>query len=229
MEEDVKETDELADGLIARVERLLENAEPSPDSQALEEKLNDMKARWSAVKDKTAERQKELEKQAPVLHDYHNNVDDFAAWLAELDKKARSKDPVSCDEQVIAEQQEDVQALLQDLEDHKPEFEAVKGAADQVVVNQPDDVYVVEAQVQYVTKLWESVALRLDHRRQQLADVRDLAEEYRDVVKPVQELLARSEEGLIPLENVGCDADKAKRELNNTKVGPSTSCVIVAC
>ena len=218
MEEDVKETDELAEELIERVERLLENAEPSPDRDAMAGKLDDMKARWKAVKERTADRQAELDKHAPVIHDYHIKVDDFAAWLTELEKKVSSQDPVSCDNKVIAKQQDAAKALIEDLENHEPEFATVKGSASELVGNQPDDVYVVEAQIQYLIKLWESISVRLGHRKQQLASVEDMAEQYQGVVAPVQGLFARTEEGLIPLETVGCDVDKVKRELNSTKV-----------
>ena len=223
LKDDVQQTDQLADELVARIQHLLENTDPSPDRENLEKRLDDMKTRWDAVKSKTADRQAEIDTHAPVLHEYHDDVSDFSTWLADLDKKLSSQDPIGCDVDAICKQQDQAKLLHAELEKHKPEYEKVKELAEVISDNKPEDVYVVEAQLQYLNKLWDSVAVRLNNREKQLDSAKGAAESYCEAVRPVKELIARAEEGLVPLESIGPDVEKAKKELNTTKVEYFTS------
>ena len=218
LKEDVKENDDLAQELISRTEQLIDNAEPSPDRDSLEQKLQDIKTRWGAVKSKTADREVEITSHAPGLHNYYTHVEPFTDWLTALDKKLSSQEPVSCDSKTIDRQVEQAKKLKQQLEDHVPEYEKLKELAADVIKSQPDDVYVVEAQIQYLNKLWDSVSLRLNDRVRQTMSVREMVEQYEENILPVHELFARAEDGIVPLETVGCDVEKAKLELSNTKV-----------
>ena len=219
MKDDVKDLDELSNELISRVESVLENAEPSPDREALQTRFEDMKAKWADVKDKVSDRETEIDERAPVLHKYHDKVDDFVAWLADLENKISSQSPVSCEAKMIAKQLEQAEALNKDYELHKPDFEAVKEIALDVIKSQPDDVYVVEAQLQHVTKMWESVTLRLKDRLEQINNVKEIAAEYQKAQRPVRALYAWAEEAIVPVEAIGSNIERAKQELNNTKVG----------
>lgn len=203
---------------MTRTEKLLENAEPSPDKDSLHQKLNDIKTRWDAVKAKTSERDEQISELAPVLHDYYTHVDPFSDWLNSLDSKLSTQEPVSCDKKTIERQAEQAKKLGQQLTDHEPEYEKVKELAADVVKSQPDDLYFVEAQVQHLTKRWDSVSLRLNNRTQQTEAVKALVEEYEDIILPVNELFTRAEDGIIVLEVIGCDVDRAKQELSNTEV-----------
>jgi archaellum component FlaC len=218
LKEDVKENDDLAQELITRTEQLIENAEPSPDRDNLEQKLQDIKARWGAVKAKTSDRDVEITNHAPGLHNYYTHVDPFTDWLTSIDKKLSNQEPVSCDSRAIDRQVEQAKKLKHQLDNHVPEYEKLKVLAADVIESQPDDVYVVEAQIQYLNKLWDSVSLRLNDRVRQTITVKELVEQYEDTILPVHELFTRAEDGIAPLETVGCDVDKAKRELSNTKV-----------
>ena len=162
MKDDVNDLDKLSDELITRVENVLANAEPGPDRDAFETRFEDMKAKWADVKDKVTTRQSDIEEHAPVLHNYHEKVEDFVTWLTDLESKISSLSPVSCDTKMIAKQLEQVEALNKHYDGHKPNYEFVKELAAEVIRSQPDDVYVVEAQLQYITKLWESVTLRFE-------------------------------------------------------------------
>lgn len=221
LKEDVKENDDLAQELISRTEQLIENAEPSPDRESLEQKLQDIKARWGAVKGKTADREVEIINHAPGLHNYYTHVEPFTDWLTSMDKKLTRQDPVSCDSKTIDRQVEQAKKMKQQLEDHVPDYEKLKELASDVIKSQPDDVYVVEAQIQYLNKLWDSVSLRLNDRVRQTSSVRELVEQYEENILPVHELFTRAEDGIVPMVTVGCDVEKAKHELSNTKVSDS--------
>lgn len=208
----------MAQELITRTERLLETAEPSPDRDVLQQKLNDIKTRWDAVKAKTADRDSQISELAPALHDYYTHVDPFSDWLKGVHIKLSTQEPVSCDKKTVDRQVEQAKKLNQQLSEHVPEYEKVKELAADVVKSQPDDLYVVEVQVQHLTKLWDRVSLRLNNRVQQTETVKELVEQYEEIIIPVNELFTRAEDGIIVMEVVGCDVDKAKQELSNTKV-----------
>ena len=122
---------------------------------------------------------------------------------------------------MIAKQLEKIEALDKDFNDHKPDYEAVKDIAVEVINSEPDDVYLVEAQLQYINKLWESVALRLKDRLDHINNVKEIAAEYQKAQRPVRALYAWAEDAVVPVETIGSDIDKAKQELNNTKVTDS--------
>lgn len=218
MKDDVNDLDKLSDELITRVENVLANAEPGPDRDAFETRFEDMKAKWADVKDKVATRQSDIEEHAPVLHNYHEKMEDFVTWLADLESKISSLSPVSCDTKMIAKQLEQVEALNKHYDGHKPNYESVKELAAEVIGSQPDDVYVVEAQLQYITKLWESVTLRLKDRLEQINNVKEIAAEYQKAQRPVRALYAWAEDAIVPVEAIGSNIERAKQELNNTKV-----------
>ena len=218
MKDDVNDLDKLSDELISRVESVLANAEPGPDRSAFKTRFEDMKAKWVAVKERVDERQTEIDEQAPRLYNYHDKVEDFITWLTDLEGKLSSLSPVSCETKMIAKQLEKVEALNKDFNDHKPDYEAVKDIAVEVINSEPDDVYLVEAQLQYINKLWESVALRLKDRLDHINNVKEIAAEYQKAQRPVRALYAWAEDAVVPVETIGSDIDKAKQELNNTKV-----------
>lgn len=218
MKDDVKDLDKLSDELISRVENVLANAEPGPDRDAFQTRFEDMKAKWADVKEKVAARQTEIDEHAPVLHDYHEKVEDFSTWLTDLESKISSLSPVSCDAKMIAKQLEQVEALNKDFDDHKSDYEAVKEITAEVISSQPDDVYVVEAQLQYITRMWDTVALRLKDRLDQINNVKEIAAEYQKAQRPVRALYAWAEDAIVPVEAIGSNIERAKQELNNTKV-----------
>ena len=220
MRDDVKDLDKLSDELISRVETVLVNAEPGPDRESFETRYKDMKTKLANVKEKVETRHSEIDEKAPVLYKYHDKIEDFVAWLTELERKlsSSSQGPVSCDPKMIAKQLQQIEALKKDFNDHKPHFEAVKETAVAVVNSQPDDVYVVEAQLQYIDKLWDSINLRLKARQEQLNSVKEIAEEYQKALRPVRALYAWAEDAIVSPEAIGANVQKAKQELNNTKV-----------
>lgn len=225
MKDDLKDLDKLSDELICRVEVVLESAEPGRDRDAFESRFEDMKTRWKAVKEKVATRQREVEQQTPVLYNYHEKMTDFFSWITDLESKLSSLSPVSCDTKMIAKQLQQVEALKVDYCEHKPDYESVKNVSAEVIDNQPDDVYVVEAQLEYVNKLWDSVTLRLMGRLDQINTVKEIASEYLKAERPVRALFAWVEDAIAPLEAIGSNIERAKQELNNTKVINAVSVV----
>lgn len=184
----------------------------------MHQKLQDIKTRWDSVKTKTADREGQISELAPALHEYYTHVDPFSGWLTSLDNKLSLQEPVSCDKKTVDRQVEQAKKLKDQLAEHVPEYEKVKELAADVVKRQPDDVYLVEAQIPYLTKLWDSITLRLNNRIQQTETVKDLVHQYEEIIIPVNELFTRAEDGIIVMDTVGCDVDKANQELSNTKV-----------
>ena len=218
MKDDVKDLDKLSDELSSRVENVLTNAEPGPDRDAFETRFEDMKAKWADVKERVDTRQSEIEEKAPVLHNYHDKVEDFVSWLTDLENKLSSLSPVSCEAKMIAKQLEQIEALSKDYDDHKPNYDAVKEITAEVINSEPDDVYVVEAQMQHINKLWDSVTMRLKDRLDQINTVKDIAAEYQKAQRPVRALYAWAEDAIVPVEAIGSNIERAKQELNNTQV-----------
>ena len=216
MKDDAKEADELANELIYRVEKVLENAEPSQDREALETKFERLKSRWAVVKNKVSDRNTEMKEKAPILHDYHECVDDFVTSLGELEGKISSQKPVSCDTKVLVKQVAQMEALEAAYENLKPEV--VTSLANQIINSQPDDVYVVEAQLQYVMKMWENVTLCLRERRDHIKRTTELADDFQKAERPLRALYGWVEEAFLPVESIAPNIERATQELSNSKV-----------
>ena len=69
-----------------------------------------------------------------------------------------------------------------------------------------------------MTKMWDSVTLRLKTRLDQINNVKEIAEEYQKAQRPVRALYAWAEDAIVPVEAIGSNIERAKQELNNTKV-----------
>ena len=219
MRDDVEDLDKLSDELISRVETVLANADSGPDRDVFEARYQDMKTKLAKVKDTVQARHTEIDEKAPMLYKYFDLIENFVAWLTEFDRKLSSQGPVSCEKKMIIKQLEQMEALSKDFESHTPDYGTVKETATTVINGQPDDVYVVEAQLLYIEKLWDSINLRLKDRQEQINNVKGIAEEYQKAQRPVRALFAWAEEAVLPAETIGASVDKAKQELNNTKVG----------
>lgn len=94
-----------------------------------------------------------------------------------------------------------------DYDNYKLDFNVVKEIVVEVIISQLDDVYVVEVQLQYVIKMWDSVMLCLKIRLDQINNVKEIVEEYQKVQRFVCVLYVWVEDVIVFVEVIGLNIE----------------------
>lgn len=94
-----------------------------------------------------------------------------------------------------------------DYDNYELDFNVVKEIVVEVIISQLDDVYVVEVQLQYVIKMWDSVMLCLKIRLDQINNVKEIVEEYQKVQRFVCVLYVWVEDVIVFVEVIGLNIE----------------------
>lgn len=123
---DVKQLEPLFERIAKNGQDILESLDPGEEKDELEEKLNDLTARWDAVKTKIDERKSKIEQVSPVAKTHHESLQSLLPWMSDTEDWVSSLEPVSCDEKCISKEQKTLATLLEQLAEHKPEVSTLK-------------------------------------------------------------------------------------------------------
>ena len=107
--------------------------------------------------------------------------------------------------------------LVQQLEEHKSEVDAVNDSARELG-DLCDDIQVVQAECKDANKRWQVLTANLTVRQQHLESVATLLEQLTNQLQPIEEKLDEAE-ALVdaPLANL-TDAEKGEEELRKIEV-----------
>ena len=123
---DVKQLEPLFERIAKNGQDILESLDPGEEKDELEEKLNDLTARWDAVKTKIDDRKSKIEQVSPVAKTHHESLQSLLPWMSDTEDWVSSLEPVSCDEKGISKEQKTLATLLEQLAEHKPEVSTLK-------------------------------------------------------------------------------------------------------
>ena len=193
---------------------VLETSEPGPDKDALEQKLQDTKDRWTEVERKAQERQGQLEEVVPLAKKYRDETQDLKPWLADAEKALQDIRPESSDLETLEKQLKALKELEEDVAEHKPKFDDLNETTPVLVDSCKADKFVVEGGTQDLNKRYDQLAGDVATCKAKLENIKDAVGKFHEAVEPVNELLDRADKLLESHEPTGVDAAKGKGELD---------------
>lgn len=214
---DVKQLEPVYERISKNADEILASLEPGEEKDELKERLSDLAARWNAVKEKVDDRKSKIDDVIIVARPHHDSLQSLLPWMSDAEDWVDSLEPVSCDEKCIAKEQKTLATLVQQLEEHKPEVDAMNDSVRELG-DLCDDVQVVQAESKDANKRWQVLTANLTVRQQHLDSVARLLEQLTNQLQPIEERLDEAE-ALVdaPLTNL-TDAEKGEQELRKIEV-----------
>lgn len=142
-------------------------------------------SRYATLRSGLRERQQALEEALQDTRQFSDKLDNMLAALANAFEQLKSVDPVCAHPDKIQQMQEN-KSVVEDLEKRESAFEAVKRAADEVIVKIPSDPAVkdIEGKLKILSKLWDTVVSATGERGKSLEEALAVAEELQAVLRP---------------------------------------------
>ena len=207
----------LEDGLS-----MLERMEPGDEKDMQQEKLEKIKSRWNAVKDKTAELQGCIHEVHEASQKYDHRAAAFKDWLEDAEKKASKIYPVSCDENELNETLKELEVVSSDIESHETDFGELEDSANTLTSVCQADGDVIKADFNELKSRWEALQAGVLDKQAKVQEAKEAFEKYQSALQPVQEAFTQAEDALASHEPAGTDADKLQEELEQIKALVST-------
>lgn len=197
---------------------LLESAEPGPEKDELEAKLADTEKRWNDLKQSTANHLARVNTALPEAEKYSESASNLGPWLTETEEKLESLEPIVASPDALDKLSKAVELLRDDINQHKPERDAVSVTSEAVIDLTEADGDIVSSEAKDTVERYDKLDTALASREKELAEVRDLLEEYQGLVKPVDKLLETVDAALQSQSPSSADVGKNKEDLDNIKV-----------
>ncbi|XP_046442954.1 microtubule-actin cross-linking factor 1-like isoform X9 [Daphnia pulex] len=159
-------------------------------------------SRYAALRSGLRERQQALEEALQETSQFSDKLDGMLAALANAFEQVKSAEPVSAHPDKIQEQMQENQSVVEDLEKRESAFEAVKRAADEVIVKNPSDPAVkdIEGKLKKLSKLWDTVVSATGERGKSLEEALAVAERFWEELQAVMTALKELQETLVTQE-----------------------------
>ncbi|XP_059350791.1 microtubule-actin cross-linking factor 1, isoforms 1/2/3/4/5-like isoform X3 [Daphnia carinata] len=159
-------------------------------------------ARYAALRSGLRERQQALEEALQETSQFSDKLDGMLAALATAFEQVKSAEPVSAHPDKIQEQMQENQSVVEDLEKRESAFEAVKRAADEVIVKNPSDPAVkdIEGKLKKLSKLWDTVVAATGERGKSLEEALAVAERFWEELQAVMTALKELQDTLVSQE-----------------------------
>ncbi|XP_045033650.1 microtubule-actin cross-linking factor 1 isoform X20 [Daphnia magna] len=159
-------------------------------------------ARYAALRSGLRERQQALEEALQETSQFSDKLDGMLAALATAFEQVKSAEPVAAHPDKIQEQMQENQSVVEDLEKRESAFEAVKRAADEVIVKNPSDPAVkdIEGKLKKLSKLWDTVVSATGERGKSLEEALAVAERFWEELQAVMRALKELQETLVTQE-----------------------------
>ncbi|XP_035231691.1 microtubule-actin cross-linking factor 1-like isoform X1 [Stegodyphus dumicola] len=172
-----------------------------PDEGAKVQDIMDSdNSRYNALKDILRDRQNALEEAMQATSQFSDKLDGMLNSLSSTADQLQNAEPVSAHPEKIEEQLNENQAVLQDLDKRSNALEAVKRAADDVIVKaggaKDPAVKDIKQKLDKLNQLWDNIQKLARNRNRSLEDALAAAERFWDELTMVMKALKELQDSL---------------------------------
>ncbi|KAF8783432.1 Dystonin like protein [Argiope bruennichi] len=157
-------------------------------------------SRYNALKDILRDRQNALEEAMQATSQFSDKLDGMLNSLSNTADQLQNAEPVSAHPEKIEDQLSENQAVLQDLDKRSNALEAVKRAADDVIVKAGDArdpaVKDIKQKLDKLNQLWDNIQKLARNRGRSLEDALAAAERFWDELTLVMKALKELQDSL---------------------------------
>ena len=184
--------DPVFEKLVQNGQQVLDALEDAPERDAMKEKMDELEARWQAVKAKVEDRGNQLKKVEEEAQKFRQGADSLSAMLADAEKQVEDFEPLSVDINNIAKQKELLQQIQEMVDKLKTDVRDVGGNAEELKEDAERDVPVVEAEVEDLVARIEKLSASLDERSEQLTALEEASHDYHVTVQKVEDVFSEA-------------------------------------
>lgn len=98
--------------LLLKGNKILDNSTPSPQSQDLEDKLQDIKAQWEELNKTANQRGQKIDASVKHAQSFEDQLEKQLLWLQIAGDRLKGTTPKSLDKEVIARKLKDAQVKI---------------------------------------------------------------------------------------------------------------------
>ncbi|XP_071036383.1 microtubule-actin cross-linking factor 1 isoform X6 [Parasteatoda tepidariorum] len=157
-------------------------------------------SRYNALKDILRDRQNALEEAMQATSQFSDKLDGMLNSLSNTAEQLQNAEPVAAHVEKLEEQLNDNQAVLQDLDKRSNALEAVKRAADDVIVKaggaRDPAVKDIKQKLDKLNQLWDNIQKLASNRNRSLEDALAAAERFWDELTMVMKALKELQDSL---------------------------------
>ena len=106
-----------------------------------------------------------------------------------------------------------LQALVKDIDDHKPQLNSVVNAHLPLTQTAEDHVQEVKQDIAHVNQRWEKLVLSIEERWSRYTELKERVSHIRETIQPVEEFVTFAEMTMDNQEPFGLDQDRANQQL----------------
>ncbi len=145
-------------------------------------------------------------------------LDGLLTWLKETETTLNSMRPISCSQESLNDQIQELQVLRADIESHVPSVNSVnRDAADAIETSGPQAVKAIEAKLDALNTRFDQAAMRCNQRGDDLQDVADKLATFHEDIENFNGWLIPTLEVLESKETSQLDNSQFRDKLNTVK------------
>ena len=217
IQDEIDRSEPRFDKLTSQGEDAVDGMDDGGEKDALEEKMSDIKSRWSELKERSKDRKEILEDVVPQAKRYENATGVFLPWLSGVEKKAQDVEVILVEKEKIENQSEIVKQMSEELKEKKDVFNEIDESSATLLMNCDRDIAPLKESVDDVKKRWTLVNETVDNAARKIKDVREGIRSFENAVSPVEEVCAKVERQLEEMEPFGDDITKGDEQIDQLK------------
>ncbi|XP_036271365.1 dystonin isoform X25 [Pipistrellus kuhlii] len=197
---------------------LIQSAANSTSTQALEQDLDDVNARWKTLNKKVAQRAAQL--QEALLHcgRFQDALESLLSWMVDTEELVANQKPPSAEFKVVKAQIQEQKLLQRLLDDRKSTVEVIKREGEKIAATaEPADKVKILKQLSLLDSRWEALLNKAETRNRQLEGISVVAQQFHETLEPLNEWLTTIEKRLANCEPVGTQASKLEEQIAQHK------------
>ena len=177
-----------------------------PDLQ-VQEQLTDLVARWNKIQQSADSRNQALESTMSAAKQFHDQLEPFFEWLESAEKDTQAQEVISTEPDRIVMQIGDQQRLYQDIQEHKPDLNAVIATGKELLKHSSgDDQDNLADRLDIVAQRYNELTDRAGEHLDKMEQALPLAKTFHDTHDRLVDILYKVEPGLRGAELTGPEA-----------------------
>ena len=213
IKEDLKQCEPVYMKVIEEGEELVEETSPGEEKDVLFEKLSNLKTRWSEVKAKIEDFEKNLEKTSPLAKKYETVKWSFAGWISATEAKMDLIEPKTLKRDTIRDFLLELESIQDNVNVHGRDYDEVQRAGIDLIETAEEDKKVVDTELGNVEKRWVELRKRLELSKKMLEERGKTIENYEERVNVIEEVFASCEPVLVENKPYGLSDNVRKRDV----------------
>uniref|UniRef100_A0A7M5V1J7 Uncharacterized protein n=1 Tax=Clytia hemisphaerica TaxID=252671 RepID=A0A7M5V1J7_9CNID len=219
-EKDLEAKEPIYERILQNGNSLLDETEPGPERDAVQQKLDDLTDKWNGVKEKADKRTDDLGRLLPLAQTHNDNYVTFSVYLNGAEKKLNGFKQPEMDPEELERQKKELEEFRKEVESKKPLHTDYNNTNDPIYITckQLDitrGVPELNDEVDATNGRWDKLNADLDDRQKELDEANKKLDELDEKLKPISELVDDVQKLVKDPVTVGSDVEKGKEAKNN--------------